>query len=62
MGKPRLMDEFRRVMRLHHYSLRTEQAYGDWIKRFIWFHDKRHPAEMGEQDGQRLSVSSGSGA
>ena len=50
MEKPRLMDEFRRVMRLHHYSLRTEQAYADWIKRFIWFHDKRHPAEMGEQE------------
>lgn len=48
MERPRLMDEVRRIMRLHHYSLRTEQAYSDWIKRFIRFHGMRHPGEMGE--------------
>jgi integron integrase len=37
----------RQKIRLKHYSLRTEQAYLDWIKRFILFHGKRHPAELG---------------
>ena len=31
---------------MKHYSLRTEQAYVDWIKRYIFFHNKRHPADM----------------
>jgi integrase len=35
---------------MKHYSLRTEQAYINWIKRYIFFHDKRHPAEMGEAE------------
>ena len=49
-GKPqkRLLDQVRDVMRLKHYSLRTERAYCDWIKRFIRFHGMRHPADMGE--------------
>jgi len=34
------------VLRRKHYSLRTEQSYVDWIKRFILFHGKRHPAQM----------------
>jgi site-specific recombinase XerD len=34
-------------LRVKHYSLRTEQVYVDWIKRFIWFHGKRHPKDMG---------------
>jgi hypothetical protein len=34
---------------MKHYSLRTEQAYVNWIKRYI-FHDKRHPVEMGEDE------------
>jgi integron integrase len=37
-------------MRLKHYSYRTEQAYVDWIRRFILFHHKRHPQEMGAQE------------
>ena len=37
-------------MRLHHYSLRTEEAYLGWIKRFIQHHNKRHPKDMGEPD------------
>jgi integron integrase len=44
---PRLLDEVRARIRLKHYSLRTEQAYLHWIKRFIFFHDKRHPRDMG---------------
>lgn len=44
---PRLLDRVRDKIRLKHYSLRTEQAYLDWIKRFILHHGKRHPADMG---------------
>src|SRR5438034_10909446 len=46
-GKPKLLDRVRDTIRLKHYSIRTEQAYVDWIKRFILFHGKRHPADMG---------------
>jgi len=45
--KARLLDQVREVMRLKHYSLRTEQTYIQWIKRFIFFHQQRHPREMG---------------
>jgi len=44
---PRLLDRVRDRIRLKHYSIRTEQAYSDWIKRFIRFHGKRHPADLG---------------
>ena len=44
---PRLLDQVRGKIRLKHYSLRTEQAYSDWIKRYIRFHGKRHPRDMG---------------
>ena len=43
----RLLDQVRDVIRVKHYSPRTEQAYVDWITRFILFHYRRHPAEMG---------------
>jgi integron integrase len=51
-GKPkkRLLDRVRDVMRLKHYSLRTERTYCDWITRFIRFHRMRHPAEMSEPE------------
>jgi len=42
-----LLDRVRDRIRLKHYSIRTEQAYVEWIRRFILFHGKRHPAEMG---------------
>jgi integron integrase len=45
-----LMADVRRRMRLRHYSLRTEEAYLAWIRRFIVFHGKRHPEEMGEAE------------
>ena len=38
------------AIRTRHYSLRTEQTYTDWVKRFILFHGKRHPMDMGEQE------------
>lgn len=43
----RLLDQVRGKVRLKHYSIRTEQAYVDWIKRFILHFDKKHPREMG---------------
>src|SRR5437899_12651372 len=47
VDKPkRLMDRVRDVMRVKHYSLRTERTYCDWIERFIRFHRMRHPSEM----------------
>ena len=47
--KPRkLLDQVRDIMRLKHYAYRTELTYTGWIKRFIFFHDKKHPGEMGE--------------
>ncbi|MBK8338430.1 MAG: integron integrase [Sterolibacteriaceae bacterium] len=47
LSPPRLLDQVRAKIRLKHYSLRTEQAYVDWIKRYIRHHGKRHPREMG---------------
>ncbi len=46
-AQPKLLDQVRDRLRLKHYSLRTEESYVHWIKRFIYFHRKRHPAEMG---------------
>ncbi len=44
---PRLLDQIRERIRYKHYSIRTERAYVDWARRFILFHGKRHPREMG---------------
>ena len=49
-GKPKLLDQICSFMRTRRYSLRTEQAYLDWIRRFILFHDKRHPNDMAEKE------------
>lgn len=46
-GPPRLLDALRREIRVRHFSIRTESAYVDWVRRFILFHDKRHPRELG---------------
>lgn len=48
--KPKLLDRVRLAIRTRHYSQRTEQAYVNWVKRFVLFHGKRHPAEMGEPE------------
>ena len=47
--KPKLLDRARSDLRVKRYSIRTEKAYIDWIRRFILFHGKGHPNEMGEQ-------------
>ncbi len=49
-SSPKLLDRVRWHLRVKHYSLRTEQAYVDWIRRFILFHGKRHPNDMGERE------------
>ncbi len=47
-GRPvRLLDQVREACRVRHYSQRTERAYTQWVKRFVLFHAKRHPREMG---------------
>ncbi len=47
--QPKLLDLVRRRLRVEHYSRRTETVYVDWIRRFILFHGKRHPSEMGAE-------------
>ena len=49
-GKPKLLDRFREGLRSRHYSRRTEQTYCQWVKRFIYFHKMRHPADMAEPE------------
>ncbi len=48
--EPRLLDRVRLAVRARHYSLRTEEAYVAWVKRFVLFHGKRHPRTMGERE------------
>jgi len=48
--KPKLLDRLRDAIRLRHYSIRTKQAYLQWVRRFIIFHKKRHPDEMGPRE------------
>jgi len=48
-SKPKLLDQVRQLMRVRHYSLRTEAAYVGWIRRYIVFHGKRHPSELNEK-------------
>ncbi len=47
---PKLLEQVRARLRLKHYSLRTEAAYIGWIRRYILFHHKRHPKDMGKQE------------
>jgi integron integrase len=49
-SKPRLLDQVREALRLLHYSLRTEECYVMWARRYILFHGKRHPLEMGARE------------
>jgi site-specific recombinase XerD len=51
--QPKLLDRVRAAVRLRHSSRRTEEAYVTWIRRFIVFHGKRHPAQMGSEEIQR---------
>lgn len=51
---PKLLDQVRGKIRLKHYSIRTEQAYVDWIKRYILFFDKRHPKDLGVHEVEQF--------
>src|SRR5688500_10371698 len=53
-GKPKLLDEVRRLIRTKHYSRRTEDTYCEWIRRFILHHGKRHPRDLDEGGGVRV--------
>jgi len=53
-AKPRLLDRVRAAARLRHYSRRTEAAYVAWIRRCIFFHGKRRPAELGATEVTRF--------
>jgi integron integrase len=44
----KLLDDVRDTLRVHHYAMKTEKSYVQWIRRFILFHKKRHPADMGK--------------
>ena len=46
----KLMDQLRATIRKKHYSIRTEEAYANWAKQYIFFHGKRHPKELGEKE------------
>lgn len=46
----RLLDQVRNEIRFRHYSIRTEESYIQWIKRYIYFHSKRHPKDMGAEE------------
>ena len=47
---PRLLDLVRQEIRVRHYSIRTEQGYVDWVKRFVFFHGKRQPRDTGTEE------------
>jgi integron integrase len=51
-AKPTLLAQLREALRVRHYSIRTEQAYVDWVRRFIVFHGKRHPSALGAGEVQ----------
>jgi integron integrase len=53
-NRPKLLDQVRNKIRLKNYSIRTEQAYVDWTRRFILFHGVRHPGSMGPQEVQEF--------
>lgn len=53
-SKPCLQEQFRNVMRAHHYSVRTEKSYWYWIRFYLRFHQLRHPLEMGPAEVNRF--------
>ena len=59
--KPKLLDQVREIIRLKHYSIRTEQAYIHWIRSLILFQRKRHPAEIQEAEVTQFPHPSGVG-
>ena len=60
MERVKLLDRMRAVLRTRHYSIRTEDAYVQWVRRFILFHGKKHPSAMGaEQINEYLDFETG---
>jgi hypothetical protein len=55
--KTKLLDQVRDAIRLRHLSLRTEEAYLGWMRRFLLFHHKRHPNDMGAEEVQAFLLS-----
>jgi hypothetical protein len=53
-GQPKLLARVREAIRVRHYSPRTEQAYVGWIRRYVFFHKVRHPADMGKDEVNRF--------
>lgn len=51
---PRLLQQLRQALRVHHYSRRTEEAYVGWVRRYVRFHGLRHPAELGGDEIRRF--------
>ena len=54
VGKSKLLRRVQELIRRKHYSIRTEEAYLSWIKRFILFHNKKHPETMGGPEVERF--------
>jgi hypothetical protein len=52
MAEKKLLDQVADALRVKHYSYRPGQTYVDWVRRYILFHNKRHPREMGETEVQ----------
>nr|WP_181550579.1 integron integrase [Desulfosalsimonas propionicica] len=50
MQQPKLLDQVRNLIRSKHYSIRTEETYVNWVRKFILFHGKKHPKDMGEKE------------
>ena len=57
LQSPKLLDRVRERIRYKHYSLRTEESYVQWIRRFVIFHGKRHPSEMGAPEVEAFLTS-----
>ncbi len=53
MAQPKLLEQYRERLRVKHYSLRTEDAYLHWVRRFIFFHGKRHPGTWAGRRSRR---------
>ena len=59
MADKKILDLVRESIRLKHYSIRTEETYVNWIKRYILFHNKTHPSELSEVHIRNCQVSQG---
>ena len=56
LRKPKLLEQVREQLRANYYASRTEEVYLGWIRRFILFHQKRHPKEMGGAEVSRFPL------